>query len=45
VRYPEKMGGSKVAKKTISIGAQLFDELRENDCFYIDKTDFIRIWK
>ena len=33
-----------MAKKTISIGAQSFDELRENDCFYIDKTDFIREW-
>ena len=33
-----------MAKKTISIGAQLFDELREDDCFYIDKTDFIREW-
>ena len=33
-----------MAKKTISIGTQSFDELRENDCFYIDKTDFIREW-
>ena len=30
--------------KTISIGAQYFDRLREKDCFYIDKTDFIRQW-
>lgn len=30
--------------RTISIGAQSFPFLRENDCFYVDKTDFIRTW-
>lgn len=30
--------------KTISIGKQDFASLRERDCFYIDKTDFIREW-
>lgn len=30
--------------KTISIGKQNFASLRENDCFYIDKTDFIQEW-
>ena len=30
--------------KTISIGKQDFASLRENNCFYIDKTDFIREW-
>ncbi len=30
--------------KTISIGNQSFASLRERDCFYIDKTDFIREW-
>lgn len=30
--------------KTISIGKQDFAALRENNCFYIDKTDFIREW-
>ena len=31
-------------KKTISIGAQDFAKLREQNCFYIDKTSFIREW-
>ena len=30
--------------KTISIGKQDFASLREHDCFYIDKTDFIKEW-
>ena len=30
--------------KTVSIGAQDFERLRMNDCFYVDKTDFIREW-
>ena len=33
-----------VMKKTISIGAQDFAELREQDCFYIDKTELIKEW-
>ena len=28
-------------QKVISIGKQNFVSLRENDCFYIDKTDLI----
>lgn len=30
--------------KTISIGKQDFASLREYNCFYIDKTDFIKEW-
>lgn len=30
--------------QTISIGKQDFLYLRENNYFYIDKTDFIRQW-
>ncbi len=30
--------------KTVSIGAQDFEDLRMRDCFYVDKTDFIREW-
>lgn len=30
--------------KTIGIGKQSFASLRENDCFYVDKTDFIQEW-
>ncbi len=30
--------------KTVSIGIQDFGKLRENDCFYVDKTAFIREW-
>lgn len=30
--------------KTISIGVQSFEKIRERDCFYIDKTCFIKDW-
>ncbi len=30
--------------QTISIGAQSFEFIRENNCFFIDKTDLIREW-
>lgn len=30
--------------RTISIGKQRFDSIRENNYFYIDKTDFIKEW-
>ena len=30
--------------KVISIGRQNFSSLRENDCFYIDKSELIREW-
>lgn len=38
--------GKKVGsmKSVISIGNQDFISIRENHCFYIDKTDFIREW-
>ncbi len=29
---------------TISIGMQDFEFLRENECFFVDKTDFIKEW-
>lgn len=31
-------------KKTIAIGIQDFGKLREKNCFYVDKTAFIREW-
>ena len=31
-------------KKTISIGIQEFSDLREKDCFFVDKTNFIKEW-
>lgn len=31
-------------RKVISIGKQNFASLRENDCFYIDKTELIKEW-
>ena len=31
-------------KKKIAIGIQSFDKLREENCFYIDKTSFIKGW-
>lgn len=30
--------------RTISIGRQDFEKIRRDNCFYIDKTDFIRQW-
>ena len=30
--------------RTVSIGNQNFEKIRENGYFYIDKTDFIREW-
>ena len=30
--------------KTISIGAQSFEFIRKNDCFFVDKTGFIKEW-
>lgn len=30
--------------RVVSIGAQKFEELIEENCFYVDKTSFIREW-
>ena len=30
--------------KKIAIGKQSFEDIRKKDCFYIDKTDFIKDW-
>ena len=30
--------------RTVGIGIQDFGEIIENNCFYIDKTGFIREW-
>ena len=30
--------------KVIGIGNESFQKIRENDCFYIDKTSFIKEW-
>lgn len=30
--------------RKVAIGIQSFEELRKNNCYYIDKTDFIREW-
>ena len=31
-------------KRVVATGIQDFESLRMNDCFYVDKTDFIREW-
>ena len=31
-------------KKTVAIGIQDFEKIRERNCFYVDKTSFIREW-
>ena len=33
-----------MAKKVVAIGKQAFDSVIENDCFYRDKTSFIKEW-
>ena len=30
--------------RTISIGAQSFEFIRKNECFFVDKTELIREW-
>ena len=30
--------------RTVGIGHQDFEQLRRANCFYVDKTDFIREW-
>ena len=30
--------------RTVGIGHQDFEQLRQLNCFYVDKTDFIREW-
>ena len=39
---PWKVG--RTMQKQVGIGKQDFAALRESQCFYIDKTDFIRQW-
>lgn len=31
-------------ERTVAIGIQDFEQIRKNNCFYVDKTDFIREW-
>ena len=38
------MEGCDGMARTVSIGHQNFEEIRKNDWFYIDKTNFIREW-
>ena len=38
------MGNTIITGNDISIGNQKFDNIRENDCFYVDKTAFIKEW-
>lgn len=38
-----KMGSGYMPKR-ITIGSQYFEELRTNDDFYMDKTNFIKEW-
>lgn len=33
-----------MAERTISIGIQDYEQLQKNQCFYIDKTNFIKEW-
>lgn len=30
--------------RAVAVGAQYFDEIRDENCFYIDKTNFIKEW-
>lgn len=33
-----------VMARTVGIGIQDFGKMITNDCYYVDKTDFIREW-
>ena len=37
------LGGARMGR-TVAIGIQNFNELIENNCFYVDKTSFIKEW-
>ena len=39
-----KMKVGKFMGKVISIGNQEFDTIREKECFFVDKTNFIKEW-
>ena len=43
VRSGKGTGGVSMAR-TVAIGLQDFAKVITNDCFYVDKTDFIREW-
>ena len=38
------MGNTIISGNDISIGNQRFDNIRENNCFYVDKMSFIKEW-
>lgn len=40
----EKEGKWIYMGRTVAIGIQDFRDVIQNDCFYVDKTDFIREW-
>lgn len=42
--YYRKMKVGKFMGKVISIGNQEFDTIREKECFFVDKTNFIKEW-
>ena len=42
--YKTKNRGAGTMQKTISLGNQSFNKIRNNDYFYIDKTNFIKEW-
>lgn len=43
IKIKQKRGGRNMAR-TVSIGTQNFEKIIINDCFYIDKTHFIKEW-
>ena len=42
--FPMKQLLEGMMARNVAIGIQQFDELIEKNCFYVDKTDFIREW-
>ena len=42
--YYRKMKVGKFMGKVTSIGNQEFDTIREKECFFVDKTNFIKEW-
>ena len=44
ILYVYDFVGSDWMGRTVAIGIQDFGKIRENNCFYVDKTDFIKEW-
>ena len=42
--FGKKLGKGEAMGVKVAIGLQSFENIRENNIFYVDKTDFIKDW-